>query len=343
MKISVNQIAATLKNPNPAYMAWLVYGPDEGKVREYGSKLAQSVLQGDTDPLRVSDFLGSQLKDEPAKFFDEVGTISMFGGQRVLRIRSAKDEVASIVEDYVNAPNSDTLVIIEAGDLKPRSKLRLLFEKATLAGAIPCYLDEARDIAQMAQEVIASYGMQIERSAQAEMLSRLGSDRALSRSEVEKICLYKGEGQIELEDIEALLGDSSQSSINAVIMAAASGNIKELEQEIQQIWGEAVSPISLLRAANNHFLRLQQAAIFMQQGLNANDAVSKLAPPIFFKVKPLFIAQLRLWSIARISQALELLNDVESQCKAHGNLAKTLTHRLFIRFCMAAGRAKKGS
>lgn len=338
MKIANNQITTSLNKPNPAYMAWLVYGPDEGKAREYGQKLAQSVLQGDKDPLRVVDFLGKDLKDEPAKFFDEASAMSMFGGRRVLRIREAKDELAPILEDYLNLTNADCLIIAEAGDLKPASKLRKLFEGAKNAAAIPCYLDDAKDIAQMAQEIIRSHGLTIDREAQAELLTRLGSDRALSRSEIEKICLYKGDGQITLEDIETLLGDSSQTSINAIVMATASGNIKEIEQEMQQIWGEFIQPITLLRSVTNHFLRLQQAAILVQNGQSPQDAVASFN--LFFKVKPLFIAQLRLWSVARISTALELLSDAENQCKISGNLSKTVTHRLLIRLASAAARSR---
>lgn len=341
MKIAAGQIKATLKNPDPKFMAWLTYGPDEGKIREYALQLAQSVLQGDKDPLRQADFLGKDIKAEPAKFFDEAGAISMFGGRRVIRIRQGKDEITDILKDFLEQPIGDAFIIVEAGDLKPSSKLRKLFESQKNAAAIPCYLDEARDIAQMADEIMHQYGISIEANAKKELLSRLGSDHSLSRGEIEKLCLYKGEGQIKLEDVEFALGDSAQTSLHAVIMAAASGQIEPLEIEIRRLWHENISPITLLRVTNSHFLQLQQMASFVQQGMSPQQAVEQFKPPIFFKVKPAFIQQVFLWNIPRIKRALDILAKAEEQCKFSANLAPALAYDALIRLAAAARRQSK--
>ncbi len=338
MKIAVSKIGATLKNPDPKITAWLTYGPDEGKVRNYALQLAQSVLKGDKDPMRQADFLGKELADEPSKFFDEAGTISMFGGRRIIRIRQAKDDITDILSDFLSNPNSDALVVVEGGDLKPTSKLRKLFESQKNAAAMPCYLDEARDIAQMADETIRSYGLFIEADAKRELLSRLGSDHLLSRGEIEKLCLYKGEGKISLKDVEAALNDSGQSNIQAVIMAAAGGNMPLLETEIRRLWHENIAPITLLRATSHHFLKLEQLNTFVRQGISPQQAVKQLRPPVFFKLEAGFVQQVNLWDMMRIKRALSLLAMAEDQCKISGNLAQSFTHRTLIRLASAARR-----
>ncbi len=338
MKIAAGQVKAVLNNPDAKFIAWLTYGVDEGKIREYALKLADSILQGDKDPLRKADFLGKDIKTEPAKFFDEAGAISMFGGRRVIRIRQAKDEIADILKDFLTQPVGDALLIVEGGDLKPTSKLRKLFESQKNAAAIPCYMDEARDIAQMADEIMQKYGLFIEGDAKKELLSRLGSDHSLSRSEIEKLCLYKGEGKITLEDVEYALGDSAQTSLQAVIMAATSGQIEHLEIEIRRLWHENISPITLLRVTNNHFLQLQQMASSVQQGLNPQQAVEQFKPPVFFKVKPAFVQQVSLWNIPRIMRAFDILAKAEDHCKISANLAPALAYDALIRIAAAARR-----
>ncbi len=338
MKIANAQIKTTLQNPNPKIIAWLTFGSDEGKVREYSLQLAQSVLQGDKDPMRQADFLGKDLKDDPGKFFDEASTLSMFGGRRVIRIREAKDDITPLFSDFLAQPHSDAFITLEAGDLKPTSKLRKLFEAHKNAGAIPCYLDEARDIAQMADEIIRDHKLSIEGDAKKELLSRLGSDRLLSRGEIEKLCLYKGEGKINLKDIELTLGDSAQISLQTVIMSAASGNFDQLEIEINRLWHENIPPITLLRATSNHFLKLQQMLVFIQQGMSPQQAVKQFRPPLFFKLEPLFIQQANLWNISKIIRALELLAKTENQCKLSANLAQSFAHRTLIRLAAAAHR-----
>ncbi len=339
MKIANAHIKATLKNPNPNIMAWLVYGPDEGKVREYAMQLTQTVLQGDKDPMRQTTFLSKDLKNEPTKFFDEAGAISMFAGSRVIRISQGKDEIVDILKDFLAEPNSDTLIIIEAGDLKPASKLRKLFESQKNTAAIACYLDETRDIAQMADEIMRHHGLSIEPNAKKELLSRLGSDHLLSRKEIEKLCLYKGEGQISFQDVEFALGDSAQTSLQAVIIAAASGQIDQLELEIRRLWHENIPPITLLRATNNHFLKLLQMATFVQQGMSPQQAVKHYKPPLFFKIEPAFIQQVNIWNKAKIKRALFLLAAAENQCKISANLAQTFAHRSLIRLAAAAQKS----
>ena len=55
-------------------------------------------------------------------------------------------------------------------------------------------------------------------------MGRLGSDRAVSRGEAEKLALYAGRGgQLDLEATMACIGDSASESVNDLIYAAAEG------------------------------------------------------------------------------------------------------------------------
>ena len=55
MKLAPSRIAAFLQRPDPEIRAVLLYGPDEGLVRERAEILARTVCPDLQDPFRVAD------------------------------------------------------------------------------------------------------------------------------------------------------------------------------------------------------------------------------------------------------------------------------------------------
>ena len=102
----------------------VVYGNDDGLIAERAVTLAKTVCEDLKDPFRVVDISGDMLKDDPARLADEFGAMSMLGGRRVIRVRPAGEESAAALENLAAASAGDALVVIEGGNLTPRSSLR---------------------------------------------------------------------------------------------------------------------------------------------------------------------------------------------------------------------------
>src|SRR5262249_61870061 len=97
----------------------------------------------------------------------------------------------SAVERVLAAPpGADCRVIIETGDLKKNSPLRMLCEKSPVAAALPCYPDGARDLARLIDDETRRAGITITPAARDLLASLIGGDRRASRSEIEKLILY---------------------------------------------------------------------------------------------------------------------------------------------------------
>ena len=79
MKLSYRDIDAQVKNLSPQYQAVLIYGPDEGLVRERATKIAKQVVEDLQDPFLVANLDPDTLKKEPGQLADEVAAISMMG------------------------------------------------------------------------------------------------------------------------------------------------------------------------------------------------------------------------------------------------------------------------
>lgn len=340
MKLSFRQIDSFLKAPDPAAKAILVYGPDEGLVRERLAILGKTVVDDLSDPFNVAELNGDQITENPSLLHDEFFSISMMGGRRLIRIHSCDDKLSPHLKSVLEqAGESEHLILIQGGDLGPRSALRKLCESAKNAAALPCYVEDERDLSRFLQDYFQQANHRINRDALQAAASVLKGDRALVRKEAEKICLYKGKdtSPISIEDIEACLGQINAETLDILTQHMASGRGEMLEESLNFLIREGNSPVYILRAAQNYFRRLYitQARL---QNMGMEEALKKLEPPLFFKLKPGFQAHLRQWSLPRVKTALSHLQQAEKQIKSGKIEAELVCNRAFLSLARMAQR-----
>lgn len=345
MKVSADRADAFVSRPDPKVRAILVYGPDEGLVRERVQALMKTVVDDLNDPFRVADLTAPTLKADPAMLADEAAAMALTGGRRVVRIRDADDGLNKPFQSFFKEAVGDALIVVQGGDLSARSSLRKLFEGATIGAAIPCYLDSGQAIETVIRDSLGKAGLSLSRDAADALAAHLGGDRQVTRAELDKLITYMGgpfsDGgpEITLADINACVGDVSALSMDDLIFALGDGDDSTAQSLLDRLYGEGQSMIALLRAVSRHFLRLHLAGGAMAQGKSADQALALLKPPVFFKVKNRFSQQLRRWPPQRAAQALDLLLDAEMDCKTTGMPEYEIISRVFLQISSAARHA----
>lgn len=339
MKLTANRIEPFLKAPDPAARAILVFGPDCGLVRERVDRLVRSVVADPKDPFRIAELSPAALKDDPARLADEAAAIAFTGGRRAVVLRDAGDGVTNAVTAFLADPKGDALVVLEGGDLGPRSSLRKLFEGADNAAALACYADEGASLSQVIAEELKGAGLAAEPDALAYLMGHLGGDRRLTRAELVKLALYMGgPGRVRLEDVLASVGDAAGLSMDDLALAAAEGDQAMALRVFDRLLGEGTAPVAVLRALARHFQHLHQAAGLIAQGRSPDQAVAELKPPVIFKARDRFRRQLARWPAERLGRALEVLIEAEIECKTTGMPAPEITARTVMQLARAAGR-----
>ena len=353
MKLKPSEIAAFLRKPGDTAPAALIYGPDEGLVRERAQMLAKAVAGDIKDPFRVATLELSDIKDDPARLHDEAQALSMIGGRRVVLISGATDAMGAPMAKFLAQSDEAkgaqvSLVIVSAGDLGPRSSLRKAFEESRLSPTIPCYADDAGSLESMILDELAVAGLSAEQDALDFLVAHLGADRQISRREIEKLVLYMGDeprengaGRAEkrpvtLNDVRACIGDVAALALDNVVRAVADGDVPTLDKDLARLFEEGEQPVMVLRAVMRHFQRLHRAAGFVAKGETASQAIAALRPPVFFKERANFERQLRLWPAPKIGSALERLIRAEVQCKTTGLPAEAICSRECIALAAAA-------
>ena len=344
MKLSGAQVERFLERPDAARPVVLVYGPDEGLVRERVDRLIRAVLDDPRDPFRSSELSGEQVRSEPARLADEARSLCLLGGRRVVRLRQASDQASAACRALLALPGIDALVVIDAGELAAGSSLRRLVEGAPNAVAIACYRDEGQDLAAFVDGELAARRLSLDTDARAHVLDHVGADRGVTRSELDKLALYlsdtaagaRGPRRASVEDVAAVLGDSAALGLDDLVHAAALGQTAALERCLERLLGEGEHPVRLVRALANHFARLHRLATMVERGDGVEQVIERARPPLHFRRKGSVRSELRLWSAARAARALARLLDAEIACKTTGWPARVICQEALFAVCAEA-------
>lgn len=338
MILKGHDATAFLRAPRPAIRAVLIYGPDTGLVAERAAVLARAIVPDLTDPFRVGTLSASDLTQDPARLQDEAQALAMTGGRRVVRVRSVREDAAPLFEALLALEAVESLVVVEGGDLNPRSGLRKLFETAANAAALPCYADDAGALEDVVRQSLSEAGLRIEPVALLYLTAHLGSDRLVSRREIEKLILYKGRDTdpVSLADVRACVEDSATLALDDIVYAAAGGDIGALDEALRRAAVEGLAPIAILRNAAYHMQKLHLAVGHADRGADIEAGIRAVRPPIFFKRLSAFRAQARQWDSRRLAAALAGLTEAELRCKTTGMPERAICERALYGIAAAA-------
>jgi DNA polymerase-3 subunit delta len=313
-----------LAKPDPAVRVVLVYGDDEGLVSERASRFAEAVTGKDGEHLRLDM---AALSDNPGRLADEANAIPMFGGRRAISLRvSGNRSIEDALHALLEQPPKDSWVIVIAGELRKSSPLRKLAEDAKGAWAVACYADTARDLDRLIDEETKAAGVTIAPDARELLKNLIGSDRLLSRAEVQKLCLYAiGSPGITADDVRALIGDGGASALDETIDALAAGDSPALDRGYRRLVSSGTPGFVIAGAAQRHFNFLEKARAAVDQGSSPDAAVKSAIPPIYPFARQTAVArQVERWAPARIERALSMLDAAVLDSRRNGNLADAI-------------------
>jgi DNA polymerase-3 subunit delta len=306
-KLDARRAAAVLADPGP-FRAVLLHGDDAGLVRERAEALVRAVLGGAMDdPFRMAE-LNREEAAKTGALAGEVAALAMTGGRRVVRLREATDAHATALKDALATPG-EALMVLEGGELSPRSKLRALAEATPEVAVIACYRERGEELAATLGRMLKEEGVSADPPALAWLAGRLGEDRMQTRREVEKLALYVGAGgRVDEEAALACGAEGASLDLDEALMAASNGEAALADRALTAAFAEGANPVQVIRAALRHVQRLHEAAL-------AGGDASALRPPVFFRYRAAFERAARSWSPTALEAVGSALLEAEKRTK----------------------------
>lgn len=284
MQVKPAEIEAWLRRPDAA-AAVVVHGPDAGLVSERARAYAQATGIALDDAFACIRFDAGELDSAPGRLVNELRTLGMFGGKRLVWVRNAgpqKELVEALA--LAEAGEAEALLLIEAGDLKQASALRVAAEAGRRTAALACYADDSRSLDTLIDAECAAADKRIALDARAALKERLGGDRLASRGEIAKLILFVGERPaIGVDDVEAIIGDASALSVDAAVDGVLAGDPARFDSAYAKAMAAGQAPFVVLAAAMRQMqMLLLMRAAMDRDGRSAAAAVAAAKPPVFF-------------------------------------------------------------
>lgn len=341
MKLSARDAPAFFRKPDAAASGVLIFGADAMRVATARSDMLAALLgDGAEEEMRLTRMTGAELKKDPALLLDAVKAVGFFPGARAVLVEEANDGLAETISAALSDWQAgDAQIVLTAGQLTAKSKLRKLFEGGRTTYCAGLY-DQPPGRDEI-EAVLAAAGLAGRISADG-MAALTALSRQISpgdfRQTVEKLGLYMLSEPAEASpaDIEACAPQSAEAEMDDVLGFAADGNTRAIGPMLRRLYAQGAQPVSICINATRHFRRLHTAAC--DPGGPAQGA-GRLRPPVFGPRRDAVVRQAGTWGRHRLEEALTLLTETDLSLRS-SNPPPGQAHveRMLIRLSMMGQR-----
>ncbi len=341
-EIKSHEFDSFLQRPLKDNRLYMIYGPDRGLVSERAGLIAARTGVAMDDPFSLIKLDASDLQQSPGRLLDEVNSIGLFGGDKLIWVRGAGSEKALIdgLQVLSQEPPVGSYVIIEAGDLKKGAGLRKIGETARSVVAVACYADDARAVNALIDHELSQENLKITPAARERLQEALGGDRIASRNEIRKLALYcKGLGTIEDEHVQEIVGDASAISVDDAIDAVLKGDADGLVHAIQKIVTSKTPIFLVLQGCLKQFQLLDLMRSEMDdKRLQPAQVTATLGRHLHFRRKPIVEAALKTWSATAIQRELGRLQATIFQSRTRQALEESAALQALLAITLQSAR-----
>ena len=202
---------------------YLFYGQNTGLIDETISAIFKPIFSKNIFYYEEGDLL-TKIDDFKEKIFNR----SFFENNKLIIINRASDKILKIIEQIIGNQFEDTTIIIRAGALEKRSKLRNFFEKSSDAIIVPFYEDNQQTLAKITHNFFNEKKIKISPQNINYIVERSKGNRNYLKNELEKISNYSHKKKsIEFEEIEKLINLTENYNISELTDQCLAKNKKK--------------------------------------------------------------------------------------------------------------------
>ena len=293
---------------------YLLYGKNEGLKTDCINKILKK------NDGQVFNYEEKQIKDEIESFYENVLSGSLFESNKVIIINRASDKIFEIIQDLNNRNLINIKIIVNAGILETRSKLRSLFEKNEDLVCIPTYPDNNETLSKLTTIFFKKENIAISQQNINIIVDKCNGDRNNLNNELNKIKNYVlNKKKISPQEILSLINLTENFEVSELIDNCLAKNNNKTINILSENNYSSDDCIIILRTFLSKTKRMLKLAIELEKNKDINKTINSAKPPIFWKDKEIVKVQLNKWKTKKIKELIKNINNVELEIKKNYN------------------------
>ena len=310
------------------YDIFLFYGKNEGLQNEIIEKNFVKGNKGSINKYEESEFINNY-----ETISSEILTKSLFDEEKLLIVSRVGEKIFKYIEELLNRNINNIKIILKAGLLEKRSKLRNLFEKNKKLLIIPFYEDDERTLTSQVYEYLKKNSIKLSRETINLLVERSSGNRENLKIELSKIFYYsQSNKEISFETVKKLSNLAENYGVNELADNYLSKNKKNVIKILNENNYSDDDCILILRTILNKSKRLLNILENYRKNKNLDDVISKTRPPIFWKDKAIVKKQANTWELRDLKSKMYQINEVETLVKSNSKNTLNLVSDFIVNY-----------
>ena len=313
----------------------LIEGP-EATLREAAlTELRERVLAGALREFNEDRFDFSVSGTEPAEVIGAARTLPVMARGRLVLVRGLGDRRAEkftegVLLEYLDAPLESTCLVLEAESVdKRRGWVKRV---AKVGRVIDCTgPNKPADVRRWIETRLAQKKVRAASGVATALFDHVGADLDRLALEIEKLCLYAGEGgMLEVEGVAELVGQLRPRALYELTDAIGERRLTNALRVVAELSNQGEAPLALVGALANHFRRLMRAREI--RPFDAGEVQKRLGLHPFAAQK--VVDQARRFDLRRLRSCLDAVRSTDVALKGGLPIAPRLAiERLVLAVC----------
>lgn len=312
--------------------AYLIAGTDEAKIARARARLRQRA-ERDGGPGALELFEAGEGRRSPdaEAFAGSLAAISLIASRRYLLVDGveawAKAEAQRAVDALSEIP-PDTTVALVAHGKSPAG----LAKAVEVAGGEVLTYDAPRE-RELPKQLVAEareLGFELEPVAARALIERLGPRPLRLRNELERLALWSGEeGRVGLEDLDAMVADTSEEAIWSLADAVVAGDRSTTMRVAERLVGQGEALPRIVYSLAPRLRQALRAARELEAGRPPNEVAKGLSMHPY--AAKMLVSKVRGRTPEDLDASIRAIADLELWSRGGSDYAEIVAFTLSLR------------
>ena len=310
------------------YYAVLFYGENIGLKDDFKDFLKKYNKDYEQISFHQNEIIkNSNLLDE------QISNTSLFSKKKIIIINDFSEKLKNNIIETTQKIREDVKIFLFAENLDKRSTARSHFENEKSLAIVPCYQDNEKTLSIYLKNKLKDY-QGLSQELVNMLIKNSGMDRKVLSQEIEKIKGLFLKKKIDQEKVIRLINNAYNIDFDQLRDSCLEANKKDLNKNLGNISLQSEKAYFYLSNLSARIQKLLDLNKLLIENNNVDLAIDAMKPKIFWKDKPVFKKQLKIWDLEKLEKAKKITLQTEIMIKTKlSSLSDILIKKLLIELC----------